>query len=143
MVLVDQPTDDLAPRRSLGPRWACGWDRTDDFVRATKTEPTMRSMRVVVRDVLTQDAHQVSSAHDQHVIEDLPPHASDQSLDVTVGLRGPVRGEHDLDAFGAEDRIEAAAVLRVAVAEQEARAGLEIIVKIHHQVAAPRGSGLG
>jgi len=72
----------------------------------------MGSMRVVVREVLTQHVHQVHSVKDQHVIEDLPPQTSDQSLDVAVGLWGPVRGEHDLDALGGEDRIEAAAVTR-------------------------------
>src|SRR6266540_3760447 len=113
MVLADQPTEDLVPR------WPWARDPAPDIVRTTKSEPTMRSMRVVVRDVLTQHVHQVSSTQDQHVIEHLPPQASDQSLDVTVGLRGPVGAEHDLHAFGGEDRIEAATVLGVAVAEQE------------------------
>jgi hypothetical protein len=79
----------------------------------TKTEPTIRSMRVVVREVLTQQVQQVSSAQDQHVVEDLPAHASDQSLGVPVGLGRPVRGEHDLDAFGGEYRIEASTALGV------------------------------
>jgi hypothetical protein len=39
-----------------------------------------------MRGILTQDVRQVSSTQDQHAIEDLPPQASDQSLDVTVGL---------------------------------------------------------
>jgi hypothetical protein len=93
-------------------------------VRTAETERTMRPMRVVVLGILTQHVHQVSSAHDQHVIKHLPSYASDQSLDVRVGQRGPVGGEHDLDAFGAEHGIEAAAVLGVAVAEQVAGAAL-------------------
>jgi hypothetical protein len=92
MVLVDQPTEDLATLDRLGPRWPWARDRPTHIVRTTKTQPTMRSMRVVMRDVLTQHVRQVSSTQDQHVIEDLPPHASDQSLDVTVGLWAPVRG---------------------------------------------------
>src|SRR6266545_587737 len=119
MVLVDQPTEDLAPRGPHGPRRPRSGHWAPDILRAAKTEPAMRSMRVVMRGVLTQDLRQVSSTQDQHVIEHLPPHASDRSLDVAVGLWGPVRSEHDLDGFGAEDGIEAAAVLRVAVAEQE------------------------
>jgi len=93
MVLVDQPTEDLAPLRRLAPRWPWAWNRLPDIVRAAKTQPTMRSMRVVMRGILTQDVRQVSSTQDQHAIEDLPPQASDQALDVTVGLWGPIRGE--------------------------------------------------
>ena len=72
MVLVDQPTEDLATLDRLGPRrpWTC--DRAVDVVGATKTESTVRSIRVVMRGILTQDAPQVSSAQDQHVIEHLP-----------------------------------------------------------------------
>ncbi len=65
------------------------------------------------------------------------------------------RGEHDLDAFGGEDRIEAAAALGVAVAEQEADAERGVVVRIHTRLRAccvtqvasgvaltpPRGSG--
>src|SRR5215207_10274895 len=43
MVLVDQPTEDLATLDRLGPRWSCAWDRPADIVRTTKTEPAMRS----------------------------------------------------------------------------------------------------
>ena len=135
MVLVDQPTEDLAPLRNLASRWSWVWDRPADIVRTTKTEPAMRSMRVVMRGILTQHVRQVPSTQDQHVIEHLPSHASDQSLDVTVGLRSPVGGEHDLDTLSGEDGIEAAAELRVAVAKQEAHAGLGVVVQIHHQVA--------
>ena len=71
MVLVDQPTEDPAPLRRLGARCAWGWDRPADIVRTTKIQPTMRSMRVVMRGILTQDVRQVSSTQDQHVIEDL------------------------------------------------------------------------
>ena len=69
------------------------------------------------------------------MIDYLPSHASDQSLDVSVGPWSPVRGEHDLDAFGREDRIEAARVLRVAVAKKEADAEIGLVVEIHDHVA--------
>ncbi len=68
------------------------------------------------------------------MIEHLPPHASDQSLDVSVGLRGPVGAEHDLHAFGGEDRIEPAAVLGVAVADEEPHGEIGVVVQIHHHV---------
>ncbi len=77
---MDQPTEDLATLDRLGPRGLRAWDRPADIVRTAKTEPAMRSMRVVVRGILTQHLHQVSSTQDQDVIEDLPPPASDQSL---------------------------------------------------------------
>jgi hypothetical protein len=41
MVLVDQPTEDLAPLHRLGPRrWT--WDRLPNIVRTTKTEDSFR-----------------------------------------------------------------------------------------------------
>ena len=135
MVLVDQPPEDRARLDLLGRRSPWALDREPDIVRAAEIERTMRPMRVVMLGILTQEVRQVSSAHDQHVIEHLPSYASDQSLHVTVGLRGPVGGEHDLDTLSGEDRIEAATVLRVAVVEQEAHAELGMFVKIHHQVA--------
>lgn len=72
MVLVDQPTEDLAPLRRLGSRWPWTRDRAPDIVRTAKAEPAMRSMRVVMRGILTQHDQQVSSTQDQHVIEHLP-----------------------------------------------------------------------
>jgi hypothetical protein len=52
MVLVDQPAEDLAAHDRLGPRWSRAGDRAADVVRATKTDPAVRSMRVVVRRIL-------------------------------------------------------------------------------------------
>ena len=72
MVLVDQPAEDLAPLDRLGPRGPRTCDRAVDVVRATKTEPAVRSMRVVMRDVLAQQVQQMSSMKDQDVIEHLP-----------------------------------------------------------------------
>lgn len=71
MVLVDEPTEDRAPLDLLGRRSPWAFDRTLDIMRTAKIERAMRPMRVVMRDILTQDIRQVSSAHDQHVIEHL------------------------------------------------------------------------
>jgi hypothetical protein len=80
MVLVDQPAEDLTALHWLESGWlrARAWERAVDIVRTAKTEPAMRSMRVVMLGVGTQDLRQVSSVKDQHVVEDLPPHASDR-----------------------------------------------------------------
>jgi hypothetical protein len=74
MVLVDQPTEDLAPLRRLdsGWPWARAQDWAPDVVRTAKTEPAVRSMRVVMRGILAQDVRQMSTTQDQHVIEHLP-----------------------------------------------------------------------
>ena len=72
----------------------------------------------------------------QHFLAD----PSDQSLGMTVGLRGPVRSQHDLYAFGRKHGIfgrkhgiEAASVLRIAVANQEPQVGLLIeLLQIHN-----------
>ena len=101
MVLVAQPTEDRASLGLLGPRSPRAWEQSPDIVRAAKTERTMRPMRIVMLGILTQEVRQVSSAHDQHVIEHLPSYASDQSLDVRVGQWASIGGEHDPDAFGA------------------------------------------
>jgi hypothetical protein len=53
MVLVDHPAEDLATLDRLGPRRPRARDRPADIVRTTKTEPTMRSMRVVMRGIVT------------------------------------------------------------------------------------------
>lgn len=139
MVLVDQPTEDLAPLDSPGPGGPRAWGRAPDLVRGAKAEPAMGPIRVVVRSIRMQHSLQVSSTQDQHVIERLASDASDQSLHVTVGLGGPVGREHDVDATRGEDGIEAPGVLRVAVAEQEADAEPGVVVQIHDQVASLLG----
>ena len=107
MVFVDQPTGKVAPLDRIGSRRLRLWHRAQDIVWTAKTESSVRSMRLVMLGVLPQDTEQVSSTQDQHVIEHLPAYASDQSLGVSVGLRGSIRGKHDIDAFGGEHRIEA------------------------------------
>ena len=83
--------------------------------------------------VLPQDTEQVSCTQDQHVIQHLPADVSDQSLGVSVGLRGPIRGEHDTDTFGGEHRIEAERVLGIAIAEQEPYLYRDLgLFEIHH-----------
>ena len=72
MVLVDQPPEDRAPLDLLGRRSPGALDRVPDIVRTAEIERTMRPMRVVMLGILTQGIRQVSSAHDQHVIEHLP-----------------------------------------------------------------------
>jgi hypothetical protein len=72
MVLMDQPTEDLGARDHIGRRWRRARDRAADIVRRAKTEPAVRSMRVVMRGVPAQHVHWVSSVKDQHVIEHFP-----------------------------------------------------------------------
>jgi len=57
MVLMDQPTEDLGARDHIGRRWRRARDRAADIVRRAKTEPAVRSMRVVMRGVPAQHVH--------------------------------------------------------------------------------------
>ena len=99
----------------------------------------MGSMRVVMLGVFTQNPRQVSAPEDEHVIQHLSAHPSDQPLDVSVGLGRPVRGEPDLDALGRKDLIEAATVLGIAIVHQETHPQTGVVIQVHHQVAGLLG----
>ncbi len=71
-------------------------------------------------DVDAEHAFEVAAVQDQKPVETLGTHGSDEALGDCVRLRRPHRRLHDLDAFAAEDLVEGAAVLAVAVADQEA-----------------------
>jgi hypothetical protein len=72
------------------------------FAEYSAFESRLGDLEPVCRTI----ARLLRRGEDQHVIEDLPPHASDQALDVIVGLWSPVGGEHDSGAVGGEDRVE-------------------------------------
>src|SRR6266511_4410467 len=76
---------------------------------------------------------EVAATEDQEPVETLPAHAADPAFGVGVRVRRLDRRSHDLDAFAAEDAVEGAAELRVAVVNQKARPRAAV-VDVHQQV---------
>jgi len=116
VVLVDEATEavaavDLAHMRS------CLWRVR---VGRAKFKGTMRPFAVVMVDVDAEHAFEVASVEDQQPVEALRTDCSDEALRDRVRLRRSDRRLHDPDAFAAENLVEGAAVLAVAVADEEA-----------------------
>src|SRR6058998_994857 len=82
----------------------------------------MRPLAVVVVDADTQHAFEMTAVQDQQPVQTFGAHASNEALRNCVRLRRPHRRLHDPDALAAEDLVEGAAVLAVAVTDQETRA---------------------
>jgi hypothetical protein len=76
-------------------------------------------MAVVVGDELTERGEQVALAMDEGVVQALAAGGADPPFRVCVRPWRLGWGAHDPHAFGGEDGVEGAAVLRVAVAEEE------------------------
>ena len=118
VILVDEATEavaavDLAHARSFLWRVRVG---------RAKFKCTMWPLAVVVIDVDAERVLEVASVEDQQPVQALRTDCSDEAFRDGVRLRRSHRSLHDPDAFAAEDLVEGAAVLAVAVADQEADA---------------------
>jgi hypothetical protein len=116
VVLVDEATEavaavDLAHLRSF--LWLVSVGRA-------KFKSTMRPLAVVMVDVDAEHAFEVALVEDQQPVEALRTDCSDEALRDRVRLGRSDRRLHDPDAFAAENLVERAAVLAVAVADEEA-----------------------
>jgi hypothetical protein len=80
------------------------------------------AMLVVVLHVDAQDPIQVPSPDDQEPVQALGTHRANPAFRMRVRVGCPHRGHHDIGALRAEHVIEAAAELRIAVAQEEAHA---------------------
>jgi hypothetical protein len=89
-------------------------------VGRAKFRCTMWPLAVVVVDVDAEHVFEVALVEDQQPVEALRTDCSDEAFCDRVRLRRSHRRLHDPDAFAAEDLVEGAAVLAVAVADQEA-----------------------
>src|SRR3954469_6087999 len=85
-----------------------------------ESQATMRTMAVVVIDVGVQDALKLAMAGDQDPVKAFAPHGADEALGTCVGLWSVDRCSDDLDPLAAEDLVQGAAELRVAIVDQEA-----------------------
>jgi len=82
----------------------------------------MRPLAVVVVDVDAEHAFEVTAVEDQQPVETLGTYGPDEALRDRVCLRRSHWCPHDPGALATEDFVEGAAVLAVAVADQEPEA---------------------
>ena len=82
-------------------------------------ERTVRSVRGVMSDILAQHALKMPVRNDQEPVEAFAPNASDPALGVCPRLRRPHRRLDYTDVFGAEDLVELARELAVAVTDEK------------------------
>src|SRR5680860_309661 len=112
--------------------------------RGLKRQPPMRSLPVVVADVLPEDSQEMSLAADEDVVRTLAPCGSHESFGDGVCRGRAYRRADDPHSFRAKHLIEGSRVLGVAVPDQELGASQVIF---HHQVAGllcnPGGIGMG
>ena len=95
-----------------------------------KRESAVGAFAVVVLDVDGQDVFEVAAPDDQQPVETLVADGTDEALGVGVQLRGADRRVDHLDPFAAEDLVEGAAELAVAVVEQEPRRSLPTSLRL-------------
>jgi hypothetical protein len=98
----------------------------------------VRAVLVVVLHVDAQDPIQVALPDDQQPVQALDTNCPDPAFCVGVRVRRLHRRQQHLGAFGAEHVVEAAAELRVAVAQQEAHAA-SLLLQCEQQVAGLLG----
>jgi hypothetical protein len=79
----------------------------------------MRTVPVVVSNVLSQHRAQLPAADDQHSDQHLPPNRADPPLGEGVRPRWLHRRAQHPDPFAGEDRVERGSEPRVTIADQE------------------------
>jgi hypothetical protein len=87
----------------------------DWAVRRGEPEGTVGPVLVVVANIDTKDAFEMSATDDQEMVEAIGAHGAHPALGIGVRVRRPYRRLDHADALAAEDLVEAAAELRVAV----------------------------
>jgi len=103
-------------------------------IRRSQVERSVRTLLVEVADADAEDVLELTATEDREPVEALPARATDPAFRVGVRVRRLDRRPDNLDALAAQDRVESAAELAVAVVDQEARP-LVAVVEIHQQVA--------
>jgi len=121
---VDQPAEQLAAADTIkvdhvAPRAFAAGRRLAE--RRPLPEAAVRPVLVVMRRVRCKGVLEVAAADDQQPVEAFPADASDPALGVRSCLRRPHRRSDDTDAFGAEDLVELARELALAITNQESR----------------------
>jgi hypothetical protein len=79
----------------------------------------VRSVAVVVLDVLTDDGFEMATTEDEHPVQTFTPDSADEALSEGGGTGSPDRSANGPDTFGTEDLVEASRELGVAIPDQE------------------------
>jgi hypothetical protein len=104
----------------------------------------MRALRVVVVDVDAQHTLEVAAVEDQQPVDAFGADGSEEPLGDGVPLRRPHRSLHDPNPVAAEHLAEGAAVLVVAIADQQAHALVgEVDAEVARLLGASSPGGLG
>ena len=136
-VLADQPAEQITAADTVkvddvGDWWLVA--RRQLAERRPLPERAVWPMLVVMPDVGREDVVEVAAAEDQHPVEALAADAADPALGVRPRLRRPHRRLDHPDPLGAEDLVELAGELAVAVADRN-RGRDAFVVELHQQVA--------
>ena len=135
VVLVDETAQHVVTTDTE--RWGSGDDPRAGH-RHFKIDASVRTLLVVVGDILAKNPLQVTATEDEHPVETFGPNGPDPSFG--VGVR-PRRTDRRLDHPGAlrsKDLVEAGRELCVAIPDEELD-GSRAICQVTHQVAGYLG----
>jgi hypothetical protein len=135
VVLVDESPEPVVATDLAAPAWCCA---QVGRIWWAETNSTTRPLRVVVADVDAEDGFEVATVEDQQPVETLRTDGSDEALGDGVRSRRPHRRLLGPDALAAENLVEGAAVLAVALADQEAHTPIaEVVTKLARLLGDP------
>jgi hypothetical protein len=138
-ILVDQsvealPTHDHA--RANGVQW----------LRRVEVERKMRSLAVVMLDVLAKNRLQMALAEDDQLVQSFVAQGLDHPFAVGVGSRTPVGREGDPGTFAGENLIELVDELGVPIMDGQPDGSLELVqlpAQVPCLLSDPGGVGMG
>src|SRR6266536_205729 len=122
VVFVDQSAESVAAFDFSAARWLVGVCR----VGREQRESAVRALGVVMRRVAAEHVLEVAAAEDQQPVEAFGADRPHEALGVGVRLRGADRRVDHFDAFAAEDLVEGAVELAVAVCVLQAAVDLPV-----------------
>jgi hypothetical protein len=127
---MDQPTEPISPNDSPSRQDDSGFARPEWW---HLSQGTMRTVNVVVINVLSQHRLQLSASEDEHPVQHLTPNRPDPSLRVSIRPWRPHRSAQHLDPFSGKDRIERGGELRIPIADQKPEAA-DTVCELHEQI---------
>ena len=113
--------------------------RSDRTGGCRESDASVRTLAVVMADVLSKHSLEVAMAKDEHPVEAFASDGSHPTLRVGIGSRRSNRGLNDLDALGAEHLIEAGRELCVPITDEELD-GTTSISQVTDQIAGHLGN---
>jgi hypothetical protein len=145
LVFVEESAEEVAPPDLQRMNSRCGRRiGSAAAVRRSQVERSVWTLLVEVADVDAEDVLELAAAEDQEPVEALPPDASDPAFRVRARVRCLDRRPDDLDALAAEDAVDGAAELRVAVVDQEPRPPAAVVeVDQYFGISRPPSTSFG